>query len=55
MIECPKCHHKWDNRLECKRCGHKWYQKTSELPEVCPNPECKSPYWNKPRKKKGKA
>lgn len=50
MVKCPKCGHEWDNRLECKRCFHKWFQKTPELPEVCPNPKCKSPYWSKDRR-----
>lgn len=33
----------------CLRCGHEWIPKRKEEPRVCPN--CKSPYWNKPRKK----
>ncbi len=37
--------------LECLRCGHTWYPRTNRLPKVCPNRKCKSPYWNKPRKK----
>jgi len=36
--------------LECKRCGHTWHPRTDKLPDVCPNPKCKSRYWNKPRK-----
>jgi len=36
--------------LECLRCGHTWRPRTDKLPAVCPNPKCKSPYWNKPRK-----
>lgn len=39
---------------ECSRCGHKWIPKEgfseSSKPISCPN--CKSPYWNKPRKNK---
>jgi len=34
----------------CNRCGHEWIPKGSDEPMVCP--KCKSPYWNKPRKKK---
>jgi len=35
----------------CERCGHKWKPRNmNEEPRVCP--KCKSPYWNKPRKKK---
>lgn len=34
----------------CERCTHEWIPKTSKKePSVCP--KCKSPYWNKPRKK----
>ena len=33
----------------CERCGHKWIPKNKEYPTVCPN--CKSPYWDRPRKK----
>ena len=36
--------------LECNRCGHKWVPRKVTLPKNCPNPKCKSPYWNKPRK-----
>ena len=38
--------------LKCKRCGHKWYPRTTNLPKVCSNLKCKSPYWNKERRKK---
>jgi len=34
----------------CERCSHKWVARNREEPRVCPR--CKSPYWNKPRKKK---
>jgi predicted Zn-ribbon and HTH transcriptional regulator len=33
----------------CERCGHKWVPRHNVEPKVCP--KCKSPYWNKPRKK----
>jgi len=41
--------------LNCLRCGHNWRPKSDKLPKVCPNPKCKSPYWNKPRKEKKEA
>ena len=34
----------------CERCAHEWIPKGFERePAVCP--KCKSPYWNRPRKK----
>ena len=45
--------------LECLRCGWKWWPRPKngkvEEPKTCPNPECRSPYWDRPRKdgKKG--
>ena len=50
MIECPHCHRKFEWKLHCLRCGYTWTPRSDELPTVCPNPKCKSPYWNKPRK-----
>jgi rubrerythrin len=32
----------------CERCGHLWRGRIPEDPIVCP--QCKSPYWNIPRK-----
>lgn len=37
--------------LECKRCGHRWPQRGAEAPRSCANPRCRSPYWNKERRK----
>jgi len=35
----------------CERCKHEWIpRKKEDTPIICP--ECKSPYWNRPRKKK---
>ena len=34
---------------KCKRCEHEWIPRNKDLPLVCP--KCKSPYWNKPRKR----
>ncbi len=40
--------------FECERCGHQWIPRgNNEGPAVCP--KCKSPYWNKPRKRKKKS
>jgi len=34
----------------CERCGHEWLPRNKdEAPRVCP--KCKSPYWDRPRKK----
>jgi len=35
---------------KCERCKHLWIPRKKEKPIICP--KCKSPYWNKPRKKK---
>ena len=52
-MKCPKCGYEWDNKLKCYRCGHQWYSKNPDKkPKVCPNPKCKSPYWDRPRNKK---
>lgn len=37
--------------FKCLRCEHKWIPRTDNFPEVCPNPKCKSPYWNNPLNK----
>lgn len=37
-------------KLFCFRCGHKWHPRSEEYPKVCP--KCKSPYWDRPRRKK---
>ena len=36
---------------KCDRCEHTWVPRgdTSAEPSVCP--KCKSPYWNKPRRR----
>lgn len=54
MIKCPHCGFEFEHKLHCTRCGHEWIPRTDELPTVCPNPACKSPYWNKPYVKNGK-
>ena len=38
-------------KLECKRCGHKWIPRVAEV-RICA--KCKSPYWDKEKKKKDK-
>lgn len=37
---------------KCQRCGHIWIPriKKETQPTICP--KCKSPYWNKQKKKK---
>ena len=38
---------------KCERCKHEWVPRNKEeYPNVCP--KCKSPYWDKPRKKSNK-
>jgi hypothetical protein len=46
-------------KLECLRCGHKWWPSkfdeengTPILPQTCPEYNCRSRYWNQPRKMK---
>ncbi len=34
----------------CERCEHEWFPRNRKEPLVCP--KCKSPYWNKQKKKK---
>ena len=38
--------------FKCERCDHEWIPRGKEEPSVCPG--CKSPYWNKPRKRSKK-
>jgi hypothetical protein len=33
----------------CNRCGYRWWPRSPRPPKRCA--ECKTPYWNKPRKK----
>lgn len=35
--------------FSCERCDYKWIPRKKDYPRVCP--KCKSPYWDKPRKK----
>lgn len=42
----------WIIGHKCYRCEHKWTPREEEQPAVCP--KCKSPYWNKPKKKTSK-
>jgi hypothetical protein len=39
-----------DSTLLRQRCGHEWYPRQDRPPKVCPNPKCKSPYWDTPRR-----
>lgn len=36
---------------KCSRCGGKWKRKPEKKPERCP--KCNSPYWDRPRRKRG--
>lgn len=36
---------------KCLRCGYSWAQKREEKPRLCANQDCKSPYWDKERRK----
>ena len=51
-VECPRCNHKFEIMFKCKRCGHEWTPRNSNPPKVCP--KCKSPYWDRERRKKKK-
>ncbi len=33
----------------CERCGHTWTPRKEDVPKVCPNQKCHSPWWNKKR------
>ena len=36
--------------FECERCTHQWIpHKERDKPKVCP--DCKSPYWDTPKRK----
>ena len=35
---------------KCDRCGHEWLSRDNKKPLCCGG--CKSPYWDRPRKKK---
>lgn len=37
---------------KCERCGYEWVKRKEEKPRVCP--KCHSPYWDIPRKQKGR-
>lgn len=34
----------------CERCAHTWIPRKKAKPVICPR--CKSPYWDRPRRKK---
>ena len=53
MARCPNCGYEFKIELRCLRCGHTWIpHNPNKIPKVCPNPKCKSPYWNRPRQNK---
>ena len=41
--------------LSCERCHYRWHPRIIDgkvkIPETCPNKNCRSPYWQTPRKK----
>ena len=41
--------------LSCERCHYSWHPRIIDgkvkIPETCPNKDCRSPYWQTPRKK----
>ena len=45
---CPKCQGVL-NLMRCSRCMHAWWPRGNVAPRVCPR--CKSPYWNRMRRK----
>jgi len=54
-FKCPHCHKSIDLKLKCLRCGHEWERRLlGRLPKLCPGHNCKSKYWNTPRRKKTK-
>lgn len=49
------------NAFKCLKCNHEWIPRVSmeeltgkikDMPRICPS--CKSAYWDRPKKKKGK-
>lgn len=46
---CRTCHYEWYLRAGVRRNGRGKITGIEMLePKNCPNPRCKSPYWNKP-------
>ncbi|MGC2303523.1 MAG: hypothetical protein WA447_09400 [Candidatus Binatus sp.] len=35
----------------CERCGYEWIRRFPDKPEPRTCPKCKSPYWDRPRRK----
>ena len=42
-------------RLTCLRCGYAWWPRRTSRPVLCASRKCRSPYWDRPREKKGDA
>lgn len=34
-------------KRKCLRCGWEWRQRLPERPRACPNPSCRSPWWDR--------
>lgn len=42
-------------RLKCRKCGWEWVPRKERVERrVCPNPECQTWLWDRPKKKKGR-
>lgn len=37
--------------VQCKKCGYTWFPRGQSVPLRCANQRCRSPYWQKERKK----
>ena len=48
----PKVRKVGSRDYKCIRCGHFWSSYLQGRPKRCPNPECGSPYWDKPYSKR---
>jgi len=40
---------------KCKRCGWEWYRRKPVKPVTCPNPHCRTAYWDEERQNGSKA
>lgn len=39
--------------LKCVKCQHEWIPRTAKI-VLCPNPTCRTKYWEKPKERKTK-
>lgn len=40
--------------LKCLRCGYEWVPHNDGVPARCANVKCRSPYWDRLRRKEAK-